>query len=146
MLFTLPVSAEPELRKEEPLGMGLLTGPGFFSFKQFRDYDHTKAVDIAVGVGNYFYIHADYLFNRPRFDQTENAYFDYYTGVGLRVINRENEDRVRTGIRFPAGMSMFFKTLPVEVFGELSMTLDIVPEPRSYLDLGLGARYYFDLK
>jgi hypothetical protein len=134
--LTLPAFGE----EKEKIGIGLATDPESLSLKTFMDTEHKRAIDMAIGlkIDQGLYVHADYLFNWPGIN------LDYYTGVGLRVISESGESDVRTGFRFPIGVSIFFDPTPVEVFTELSLTSDILPKPRTDFSLGLGARYYFD--
>jgi hypothetical protein len=47
------------------------------------------------------------------------------------------------GIRGVGGLDYTFRSPNIEVFAELSLTMDIVPSTTADIDLGLGGRFYF---
>lgn len=138
LLFALPAMGE------EPIGFGLATGDGVLHFKKLNK-DRSEGIDTAIGFGDYLYVHSSYLWNRPDFRTYDDFDLAYYTGAGIRALNKNGEDNLRLGARFPLGLSMNFKSMPLEVFTELSLTADVIPKLRTYLDLGLGFHYYVDI-
>ena len=106
-----------------------------------------------VGV-NSFEFHADWLWHNYDLIKTRKLLesLSLYYGLGGRMklsgSNNRNEDKdedARFGMRGPLGVSYVFQEKPVELFAEVVPILDILPETRLGVGVGIGARYYFSL-
>jgi hypothetical protein len=108
-----------------------------------------------IGI-NSFKLHADHLWHNYDLIKTEAVLqcMSVYFGVGgrmkLRDSNRVNRnetqvDDTRLGIRSPLGVSYVFEERSIELFAEVVPILDIIPETRFGMGVGVGARYSFSL-
>jgi hypothetical protein len=108
-----------------------------------------------VGV-NSFKFHADWLWHNYDLIKTRTLLesLSVYYGVGGRMKLKDTHDRndkenidegARLGIRSPLGISYAFQEKSVELFAEVVPILDILPEARLGMGVGVGARYYFSL-
>jgi hypothetical protein len=136
-----------------PFGAGIIIfGPTGFS----ANYNFSKAHSLDAALAwsmndddQKFYFHSTYLWKRPNFFRIDKVQLNTHWGVGGRVISwddppgRDRESEVRLGVRGSGGVSYVFPNHPVELFGELALTMDLIPETDADLHLGLGARYYF---
>lgn len=137
------------------LGLGVIIGePTGITAKKWLD--NGNAVDFAAAwstSGNdSLQVHADYLFHQGQVPVNADTHgqLPWYWGVGIRVKlkeddnnnSRNNNDNL-IGIRIPVGLAWYPENTDIEVFGELSPTLDFAPNSDFDLGVGLGARYYF---
>ena len=136
-------------------GIGLIVGEptGLTAKKWLSD---TTAIDAAAAWSfddfNSFQFHADYLWHNFDLIKTEDlpGRIPVYYGVGARIKlkggndgqGKGNED-ARVGVRVPVGVSYLFHDVPVDLFAEVVPVLDIVPETKFGIGIGIGARYYF---
>lgn len=106
-----------------------------------------------VGV-NSFEFHADWLCHNYDLIKTRPLLesLSLYYGVGGRMKlsesnsrNENKDEEVRFGMRSPLGVSYVFQEKPLELFAEVVPILDILPETRLGVGVGIGARYYFSL-
>lgn len=136
-----------------PFGLGvILFGPTGLSSNFQLDQNHSIDSALAWSLNDddqNFYLHATYLWNYKGLLKIDKIQLDHYWGVGGRVISWDNppgKDRdpeTRVGLRGAAGIDYTFRPPNIEVFGELSLTMDVIPETDADLALGIGARYYF---
>ena len=128
-------------------GMVLLEPEGF-TFKAFLDPERDVAYEAAIGwgLGSHLYLHATYISNIKWRYLEGGAWLDFYYGVGLRFYMKDkqnDQDEARTGVRAPVGLSLLFQEKSIELFTELGVAVDVVPDTSSFLGLGLGGRFYF---
>jgi hypothetical protein len=149
MMITLwPASSFGQNR----LGAGVVLGdPTGFTAKYALS--RSRAVDAALSFGSgRFYIHSAWLALWPTGSSIDNYPLTWYLGVGPRLLHYDgsrgrhghrDEDHTHLGARAPIGVRMIFKKPRIELFGEISVTMDVVPETELDFDFGIGARYYF---
>lgn len=135
-------------REEYQLGviLGSPTGiSGKMSLGNNRSIDAALAYSIAHDLGLEF--HADYLIeNAHSFSINAPQPLELYFGIGARlaVIDKgRHEDDLAIGPRVPVGVSYTISNPNLQFFGELALTLNIVPDSDADLDGGIGARYRF---
>lgn len=96
-----------------------------------------------------FYLHSTYLWHQRDFLKLDKVRLSTYFGGGGRLISwedppgKDKDTQFRAGARGVLGLNYYFKKPKIEVFGEVSLTLDLIPNTASDLDLGIGARFYF---
>lgn len=87
-------------------------------------------------------LHADYLYHA--FDLIKSNYrFPVYYGFGarIRLIDGENNS---LGARGVIGIVWLSDDLPIDAFIEVVPVFNLFPSTSLNLDLGLGARFYFN--
>lgn len=94
-------------------------------------------------------IHVDYLFNQRGLNTPAELRGSsrWYWGLGARFKvsdddNNSDKDDI-AGIRVPFGINFYPQTVPLELFGEVVPSLDVVPDSDFDLDLAVGLRYRF---
>jgi hypothetical protein len=132
-------------------GLGLILGdPTGLSGKYF--ISRTSAVDFAVGVGfvdgTALHVHVDYLVHLARLAAQSAFVLDLTLGVGPKLRIHGSGKRggggfTAFGPRVPIGLAMGLNGAPVDLFLEVAPGFSIVPGVGFFIDVGLGARYYF---
>ena len=165
-LVTLPsITAEAQRHRrgeafssQDTFGLGFMFGaPTGLSGKYYLSDD--TALDFGVGAyrrvrfHSAFQIHADYLLHPINLVSHQDFDLPIYFGIGGRLLFREydpDEDRdddLHLGVRAPVGISMVFTQVPIDVFFELAMVLDLIVVGDDYffadLNGAIGFRYYF---
>jgi len=141
--------------RSEPgnFGLGLILGdPTGLSLNY--ELGSKRSIDAALAwtlSGNRFRIHADHLWHIPNAIELKNANpLGYFYGVGGRIIlsnkvnDKSNNSYSALGVRASNGLRYrFFNAVPIEVFLEVALNLNLVPATDVDADFALGARYYF---
>ena len=95
------------------------------------------------------YAHTTYLLHQKGFFEIDKTKIDTYYGGGLRLISWDNPPGKKTksethlGLRGVGGVAYIFRSSRIQIFSEVSLTMDVVPDTDADLGVGLGARYYF---
>lgn len=118
-----------------------------------------NAIDLAIGWSNngtwthfrngytYYYtktllhIHADYLWHAFHVIRSDQRLPLYY-GLGLHF-DSGNTVPTAIGIRAVGGIDWMPHAVPIDVFFELAPLFYVAPTTGLGLDVGLGARYFF---
>lgn len=154
-LLTAGVGAEELFHKgqqsnllfEEPAGLG-----NNWLSEAAKDAS-TAAAWSLIGI-NSFQLHANSLWHNYDLIKTRKLMesLSIYYGIGGRMkfkgsngVKGNKDEDARLGMRSPLGISYVLQEKPVELFAELVPILDIVPETRLGVGVGIGARYYFSL-
>lgn len=131
------------------LGLGLIFGgPTGLSANYFLSKKRSVDLALAFSLGDEgrLYLHSTYLWRYPKNIRMDKVKFGSYWGAGARIISddsKDDEEKVKLGLRVPGGFNYTFRKAPVEIFGELSLTMKLIPGTQADLDLALGVRYYF---
>jgi hypothetical protein len=143
--------ASPAFAEGGPFGLGIIIGsPTGLSGKLYLN--RTNAIDFAVGAAfldsRGLHAHVDYLWHPVMIASDEAFYLPLYLGLGVRILDHDHgrdDDDTHLGIRAPLGILFDFKRVPIDVFAEIALIIDIVDEHDDLLDLnaGIGIRYYF---
>lgn len=151
--FTLVVVLAVSSARAEggPFGLGLILGsPTGIDGKIY--FNKQNALDFAVGEAfvneRGLHIHADYLWHPVMLTQDEAFFLPLYLGVGGRFLNhdRHTDSAAHLGVRAPLGILFDFKRIPLDVFLEAALVVDIIrPSEDDIVDVnvGVGVRYYF---
>lgn len=149
----VPTSAEETIR--HGFGVGVVAGePTGLSAKKWLS--NTTAIDAAVAQSfssfRSLQIHADLLWHN--FDLIKivefPGRFPVYYGVGGRIKLKGNnsgkgnkDEDMRLGMRVPVGVSYLAHDTPMDFYAEVVPFLDVSPETKLGIGIGVGARYYF---
>ncbi|QDK37524.1 hypothetical protein [Bdellovibrio sp. NC01] len=104
------------------------------------------AVAYAFGEWDGLEVHGTYLWDHARTFGTKEGPIEMYYGLGARLIminSGKHDGEVAVGPRAPIGLLYNFHNPNIEVFAELSATLDIAPKTDVDLDAGIGFRVRF---
>lgn len=129
--------------------LGVVIGdPTGVSGRLGLDSQHSLEGALAYSSSHYegLHVHATYLWDRARSFATSQGPLELYYGLGARLIsiNKGKYDGdTALGVRSPLGLLYNFHNPNVEVFGELSLALDVVPKTDVDLDVGIGVRIRF---
>lgn len=112
------------------------------------DNSHSIEGALAYSVGRYrgLHIHGTYLWDKARaFETTEGPLYMYY-GIGARLISINHGDHdgdLAVAPRAPLGILYNFNNPNIEIFGELSLAIDLTPSTDVDIDAGIGVRIRF---
>lgn len=146
---------------QDTFGLGfMLGGPTGLTGKYWIGPD--TAIDFGIGAYRRFrfhsalQIHADWLLHPVNLVEHEAFDLPLYFGIGGRILfhefdpddNRNDDDDVHIGVRGPVGLAMIFNEVPIDVFFELALVVDLVvagDDDVIFPDLNgvLGFRYFF---
>jgi len=144
------LAAGPARADGGPFGLGLILGsPTGISGKLY--FNKANAIDFAVGEAfaneRGFHVHVDYLWHPVMLTQDEAFYLPLYLGIGGRILDRDTHagSDLHVGVRAPLGVLFDFKRVPLDVFLEVALVVDLIKDDSDIVDLnaGVGVRYYF---
>jgi hypothetical protein len=126
----------------------ILGNPTGLSGKFQLDAKHSLATAIATNSGSNsgFQIHADYIKDAARSFKIEGEKLEFYYGLGLRFIqvnSGKNENKTAIGVRLPIGILYDITNPDIQLFGELSPSLNLTPSTDFSLAFGIGVRIRF---
>ena len=148
ILFVLSLIFTALAARAEDFGVGVILGdPTGLSAKMKLDGDHSLDGALAYSTGKHsgLQLHADYLRDHARSWTTKGGPLDLYYGLGGRVISYKEDHKSETslGPRGSLGLSFDVFNPNIELFGELALILEVVPDMTADLDAGIGARIRF---
>ncbi len=98
----------------------------------------------------HYHIHADYLYKFYDVIAIKKGELPFYAGIGARITEYDrdhhdyhHDDETFIGLRVPGGIQYEFANAPFEIFAEIALILDVVPEMDVDFNAGLGARFCF---
>jgi hypothetical protein len=161
-----------------PFGLGLILGaPTGLSAKLYLG----KPFALQFGLGfvedgfndrgdsDGLHIHVEAVWHPAILANTPSFTLPFYIGVGGRILDDDDDyrcgpggdfvcedDDTYIGVRAPVGLLMDFKTVPLDVFLELAIVIDLIEldddsddpdfdegHDRTHLHGAIGVRYYF---
>lgn len=147
IMFTIsPAGAQPQKKPAvlaDNFGIGAVFGePTGLTAKWWLTKEVAMSATAAWSFANdsAFQLHVDYLIHKFGLIKVEQGKLPIYLGIGGRV---KFADDTKAGIRIPLGVSYLFLKEPLEIFGELVPSMDLVPSTKAVLMGGVGIRYYF---
>jgi hypothetical protein len=149
---------EPNTANE--FGLGLIVGePTGPTGKLWLSHESAVDFGLAFSFNNYTLIYSDYLYHFPGAFGNGSAFAARlvpYVGIGGELAfagNRDNgddrpyfgrgRDTFGLGVRVPLGMEWFAPRPRLGVFAEIVPGISLIPNTSSFVDAGLGARFYF---
>jgi len=133
----------------EDFGLGVILGdPSGLSGKMKLNGNHSLDGALAYSTGKHhgLQLHSDYLWDRARSWGTTQGPLDMYYGLGGRLISYDDdkhESKMSLGPRGSLGLSFNINNPNIELFGELALILEVIPDVTADLDAGIGARIRF---
>ena len=156
----------PKVQKDfeanKTFGLGLMLGSASgLSGKLY--VSESTAIDFGIGAHQGFrddrglHIHADFLWHPVVLASPDSFELPLYLGLGFRYLDHDrlddrddNRDHEHLGIRGPVGLLLDFNRVPLDIFMELAMVLDVSSFDDARRDHGgldidgsIGLRYYF---
>jgi hypothetical protein len=148
LAFLVVVLAAPAARAD--VGIGLFLGePTGFDLK--IGTSPRAGLDIVLGYHEYYrdynggdYAHLTYLVT-PLVAHGESVIVPIRVGVGLALLDsgRSVGDNLHVGVRAPLEVGFRFRSVPLEIYGEISALLVFEHNPFIDGDGGIGLRLYF---
>ena len=138
VLWSAPARAE-----SGSFGLGLILGQPTGVTGAYQLSDRT-AIDAALGLGwvddRDFYVHVEFLYFLPTLVSGNSVELSAYLGIGGFFFAHNDPG---FGARAPFGLSLDFKSVPLQIFGELSLLLALTPGTDLDVRGAIGFRYYF---
>jgi hypothetical protein len=128
-------------------GLGLVIGdPTGLSFKNWLSSNTAISGAAAIGFGwgrgdVGLHLHLSHLWHNFSLIPVKQGALPLYLGVGGRI----TINGFALGVRGCGGMAYHVQGVPLDIFLELGIVVDVIREggPGPDADLGLGLRYYF---
>jgi hypothetical protein len=135
--------AEVSFGQAKGFGIGVILGePTGISVKKWvgdkSAFDGAAAWSFQ-GTG-FLQLHADYLHHNFKLIGINQGQLPVYYGLGVKMVFA-NDPTV--GIRIPLGINYIFGDAPLDLFGELVPTLNLIPATEFNFGGGIGIRYWF---
>ncbi len=163
-LFETAAEARPRPKRNaksfeanKGFGLGLQVGvPPGLAGKYYLSQD--TALDFAVAFYRYgrdryddaFHIHMTHLWHPFVLAESQALWVPLYVGVGARILDHRSDrdfaDDLHIGVRAPIGIALDFNNIPLDIFLELALVVDVISDGHGYSDVNgaLGVRYYFN--
>ena len=149
ILFLALVS--PPALANKPFGAGVMLGdPTGLSFKYILNNKNFIDAGLAWSGSIDIHLHGDYLWKKPKVFVLDQKAVDLFYGVGARLRERDrkrfsddDDDGWQIGVRGPVGLSLFFNNPKIEIFAEIALVMNLVPDTDADLDAAIGGRFYF---
>jgi len=113
-------------------------------------YDEGHSIEgaLAYGLGHRsgLHIHGTYIWDKARTFETEGGPLYLYYGLGARLIainHGDDDGEIAIGPRAPVGLLFNLHDPNLEIFGELSLAMDLTPSTDVDLDACIGVRIRF---
>ena len=153
-----PAGRASKFTANKTFGLGLMLGaPTGLSGKYYLG--PSTAIDFGVGVIRYYrhrhsniHVHADFLWHPVSLASTEPFELPLYFGIGARLWDFDDDDidddGFGLGVRAPIGIAMDFNNVPLDVFFELALVVDLFfnydDDYGADINGAIGMRYYFN--
>ncbi len=146
-LFSLITILGPFAFAKKNLGVGIILGsPTGLSANYYTSSSTSIDVALSFSLGQKMILHINKLWLYNRGLNLDGFVADWFWGVGGRLKNindNSNNPETQMGPRVVIGLNKFITKIPIQLFGELALTMNIIPETTASFDFGIGARYYF---
>jgi hypothetical protein len=137
-------------------GVGLELGSPFgLNGKYFLSPD--GALNFGAGANGYYrgdrdglHLYLDYLWHPISLANPAEFQLPFYIGIGGRLwnFNDANDDAVAIGVRVPVGIAFDFNNVPLDIFLQITPTLDFFSGYNDNVDFQLdgsiGIRFWFN--
>ena len=132
-------------------GVGVVIGePTGATVKYWKNKDRALDAGLAFSFNDFMIFYSDYLFQfKPINEFSPYAgiggvilFSTYSRGDGRKYYGDKRSD-TELGLRIPVGVEWLPATLPIGIFGEITPGIGLIPDVFGFLQVGVGARYYF---
>jgi hypothetical protein len=155
----LPAARQATAAGSHPFGLGLVLGePTGLTAKLYLDKPF--ALQFGLGwiddFGNHdgVDVNVDFLWHPVVLARAPAFTMPLYLGVGARVLDHHfryhaggviyDDHDTRLGVRGPIGLLMDFNRVPIDIYLELALVIDLVVFNRDYVGDPYCDRYYYD--
>jgi hypothetical protein len=148
LAFLVVLLAAPAARAD--VGIGLFLGQPTGLDLKFGT-SNRAGLDIVLGFHDCCnqhdggdYAHVTYLVT-PFVGRGNSVLVPFRVGIGLALLDdgRSVGDNLHAGVRAPLELGLRFRSVPLEIYGEISALLVFQHDPYLDLDGGIGLRLYF---
>ncbi len=146
LLLSWSVSAAGTAR---PTAVGAVLGdPTGFTLKYLLSPDRYIDAVLAYNTGSAtgIYLRGNYIVEYPRFRTLDGLPMNWYYGIGGRIYSRTNakdENKTYLGPECLIGTGIFTPRIPIEIYIEAGLVMNITPSTSADMDAGVGIRYWF---
>jgi hypothetical protein len=136
-------------------GLGLeLGGPSGLNGKYFLS--DSGALNFGLGANGYYrdrdglHLYFDYLWHPISLANPPEFQLPFYSGICDRLWDFDDgpNDAAAFGLRIPLGIAFDFNNVPLDIFIQLTPTLDFYRDYRDdagfWIDFSLGIRFWFN--
>lgn len=133
------------------LGLGFVLGAptgisGNYMLGTKNSIDAAIAFDLNGDSNSH--IQSTYLFRFPQTIKLEQVLLGWFWGLGGKYRTEKDKDNkeegnYRLGVRSSIGANHEFTQYPIELFSEVSITMNVLPKTDADFGVGIGFRYYF---
>lgn len=151
LLVTVATSspAAAQERGRGKFGLGVVLGSPTGLSMEFR-LASSSALHVAVGLEGLndegrdddFYVHVVWKFYLAELARTPDFSLPLYVGVGPYLANIGN-DNIALGARGPVGIAFAFNSVPIDIFLEVALLLNVVEDVDVGVGAALGFHYFF---
>jgi hypothetical protein len=124
-------------------GLGLILGQPTGLTAGFGLSDHTM-IDAALGLDwiddRDFYLHVEFDYFLPTLIDGGSVDLSAYLGIGGFFVSHSDPT---FGARAPFGLSLDFDSVPLQLFGEASLLVPLIPDFHFDVRGAIGFRYWF---
>jgi len=143
VLISFLLASNSAISQSREFGLGVQVGePTGLNAKLWTGREN--AVDFAVAWSfdgrDEMLMQADYVWHSFDVFSVSSGELPIYFGIGGRAILRN--DPV-FGARIPVGLAYIFESTPLDIFIEITPTLNVIPATDFDFGGGLGARFWF---
>ncbi len=132
-----------------PMAVGAIIGdPTGLTLKYLIKPDRYLDAVLAYNTGSAtgIYIRGNYIVEFPKFRTLDGLPMNWYYGIGGRVYSRTNskdENKTYLGPEILLGTGIFTGSIPVEIYLEGGLVMNLTPSTSADMDAGVGIRYWF---
>ncbi len=131
------------------IGAGFILGqPTGLSFSYIVSHENYSQFAIAWAIPGRFHINGDFLFqwdlqaNEEDFEIELPGRFTFYAGPGASF-ELDNTSTSYIGFKVDLGLRYEFPGTPIDIFLEVDPGVRLLPNTTSFMEGGVGGRFYF---
>lgn len=151
LIVLICLSAGASWAQPGPVGLGVIIGSPTGISANFKT-GIKNSIDAALAFDldgdDRLHLHGTYLWHRPKAIPLEKERIGWYYGLGAKLRThedrgRDDDDDIRFGPRGSLGLHYPFHSNRFDLFAEIALVMNVIPETDLDLDAGIGGRIYF---